>query len=392
MRYFAWLGLIAFLGFTACSSPSNTADTGLTAAQQLDSTLTQLARRPALPGFCVVEVTPDSVRYQRGFGYADVATKKPFTPATIQYIGSISKTLIGISLMQLVERGKLTLDTDINTILPFRVVNPHQPDSVIRVRHLATHTSGIIDRYEAYELGYERTRLPTTSLGDYLKQYLTPGGKYYSPANFGNYVPGTRYEYSNIGAALAGYLVETIEKQSYADYTQQHILTPLQLTDSHWYYDSARAARYATPYDSAGRPHAYYSLVTYPDGGLRSSGRDLGHYLQAMMRAYADKSLADEQLLTPASSRTLFAPRFTAAAMPANVPAKEPNIGVFWITDRKGRLGHTGGDYGVATFMWFDPEKLVGRVVIFNSDLETPAQIEYARKIMTALQDFEDAR
>ena len=93
-----------------------------------------------LPGFAVAIVNSEGVLYQKGFGHSDIETSKPFTVHSLQNIGSISKTLTGISLMQLQEQGKLSLDTPINDILPFKIVNPHCPDIPITIKHLASHT------------------------------------------------------------------------------------------------------------------------------------------------------------------------------------------------------------------------------------------------------------
>src|SRR5205085_7400589 len=144
----------------------------------------------------------------KGYGYADVATRKPFTPDTVMNIGSISKTVTGVALMRAVQEGKLSLDADINRYLPFKVANPHHPGEPITLRQLATHTSGISDRWEVYKDTYFYGGEPDETLGDFLRAYFTPGGKHYATDNFLEAKPGTQREYSNIGAGLAGYIVE----------------------------------------------------------------------------------------------------------------------------------------------------------------------------------------
>ncbi|MBN4683912.1 beta-lactamase family protein, partial [Pandoraea nosoerga] len=109
----------------------------------------------------------------KGFGYADVASKRPYTPQTVQPIGSISKTLIGVALMKGVERGWFTLDDDIDTLLPFPVRNPDFPDKPITLRQLATHTSGIVDREAVYEAGYVAGDRNDLQIAGFLKDYFT---------------------------------------------------------------------------------------------------------------------------------------------------------------------------------------------------------------------------
>ena len=99
-----------------------------------------------LPGFFVSIVNDKKIIYTNGKGFANIKEQIPYTVNTIQQIESISKTFLGLSIMLLVEEGKLDLDKDINTYLPFKVRNPFFPRKSITLRHLATHTASIDDR------------------------------------------------------------------------------------------------------------------------------------------------------------------------------------------------------------------------------------------------------
>ncbi len=119
----------------------------------------RLAASPALPGFAVAVVGSGGIRYEAGFGLADRAARAAFTPCTVQEVGSVSKTLIGLCLLKGVELGYFTLDTDVNTVLPgWTVRNPHGGPGAapITIRHLATHTAGILDREKLYVGTYTR--------------------------------------------------------------------------------------------------------------------------------------------------------------------------------------------------------------------------------------------
>ena len=86
-------------------------------------------------------IVDKKLMWSRGYGYADLSRKKPFTPLTIMNIGSISKTFTGACMMHAVEEKQLSLDEDINSYLPFKVINPNFPNEKITLRNLATHTS-----------------------------------------------------------------------------------------------------------------------------------------------------------------------------------------------------------------------------------------------------------
>ena len=123
-----------------------------TTPNELHQALNNIFQSSNMAGMAVAIVNKDEVLYKNQFGYADVASKKPYTHNTIHNIGSTSKTFIGVAIMQLVEQGQLTLDTKVNDILPFKVTNPHHPESAITIRQLATHTSSIRDHHFNYAL------------------------------------------------------------------------------------------------------------------------------------------------------------------------------------------------------------------------------------------------
>ena len=112
------------------------------------------------------------VVWMKGYGFADKEHGVPFTPDTIMNIGSISKTFTGVALMRAVQEGKLSLDEDINTYLPFKVINPFFPNERITLRQLATHTSGITDRWSIYEGTYHYGGDSPEPLGEFLKELL----------------------------------------------------------------------------------------------------------------------------------------------------------------------------------------------------------------------------
>jgi CubicO group peptidase (beta-lactamase class C family) len=357
------------------------------AGAPLDRELAQLQAGSELPGFCVALVDAGGLRYRNGFGYADLETKRPYTADTVQPVASVSKTLIGVALMKAVELGYFTLDTDVGTLLPFKVANPAYPGRPITLRQLATHTSGITDREDVYEKAYEPGARPRTALKDFLADYFGEKGRYYSRRNFTAQAPGEAYHYSNLGAALAAYAIEVKAGVSYADFTRKYVFDPVGMSASGWSTDEARKDN-ARLYGARRKPYPVYSLATYPDGGLHTSCTDLGRYLG---RVIAGLRGADAQggLLAQASFRTMLAAQFDQTHMPPGFDAKHPNQGLFWEFLRDGEIGHYGGDPGVSTFMAFDPDTGVGRILLANVGGEDAMTAELAgqiKRIWTTLQ------
>ena len=350
----------------------------------LDKALARLQEEAQFPGFAVAIVSAQGVLYQNAFGWANIAKDLPYTVDTIQPIGSVSKTLIGVALLKAIEHGYFTLESAINDLLPFRVTNPHARDKSIKVKHLATHTASIVDQAEHYRQAYVKGVQTDVTLHDFLFAYLHETGRLYGEQNFAKAEPGAAFNYTNIGAALAAYLVEAKTGIAFAEFTQQTILDPLQMNASGWFYDEGKGV-HATLYDQQHKPYDPYALVTYPEGGLRTSCADLSNYLIAMLQGRQGKAT----LLTTASFQTMFTPQFTPAAMPTQLDPKEPNQGIFWSFRRNGKIGHSGGDPGVSAFLAFDPATGIGKLFMANTELESETLAGQFAQIWSTLEKYE---
>ncbi|TAE27812.1 MAG: class A beta-lactamase-related serine hydrolase [Cytophagales bacterium] len=382
--------------------------TGTSKRDDLTQQLTSIYEKSDFPGFAVTVVRKNKVDYQQAFGFANISQNIAYTNQTTQPIASVSKLFVGLALMKTVEMGLLSLDTEINTVLPFKVINPNQPNEPIRVRHLVTHTSGILDNEsvsrrlysilpgellttkEAKRMQHElkaRTNGEMIPLNELMVAYLTVGGSLYSPANYGKAAPGNAYAYSNMATSLAAYLVEQAAGKSFPEFTKTEIFDPIGLKNTAWAVGRSAQPQAATLYWMKGKPLPHYVHSSYPDGMLTTSNEDLGIFLQAMMRGFSGES----GILTKEGFRTLFARQFLE--MPAQMNPKEDNYGVFWVWFKNGRVGHTGGGLGVATLLAFYPEKQTGIVFMTNLELEYSGNLkklsEQFQQIVNALKAYE---
>ncbi|OUJ67417.1 serine hydrolase domain-containing protein [Hymenobacter crusticola] len=337
---------------------------GLTAALQ------QHWHDSDLPGFAVAVVHPAGIVYEHGFGYATTARKIPYTPATVQSIGSVSKTLIGVALLQALADGRLQLDQPVNELLPFQVRHPYFPDQPITLRHLATMTAGLTDAQGFYNRhAYAKGTKATLTNEEYLRRTLNPTGKWYRRRHFVPHAPGTYYAYSNESAALAALAIEHATGQSYAEYTRQHILLPLGMTDAGWNVAEVDSSQLATLYDPRGHIVAPYYTITYPDGGLLTSTHSLALYLRSILAPSSPGAP-----LSASACDSLLRPQFTATHPALHVDPQEPNQGLFWAHRRNGTVGHTGGDTGLTSFLFFDPVTRVGKIFVTNTELQKGPQ------------------
>jgi CubicO group peptidase (beta-lactamase class C family) len=184
----------------------------------LDGVILSQLESHQVAGAVVSVVKDGEIFFSKGYGYADVAANRQvFSDQTLFRPGSITKLVVWTAVMQLVERGMLDLDVDIQNYLDFSIPDTYpQP---ITMSHLLTHTAG----FEEAGLGtFVLEREEMMPLGDYLRENV--------PARI--FPPGEIAAYSNYGAALAGYIVERISGMLYEDFILENIFRPLQMDNS----------------------------------------------------------------------------------------------------------------------------------------------------------------
>lgn len=372
----------------------------------ITSQLLNLHKTTQINGFAVAIVDSNGTLYQNGFGFADRATQKAYTNTTIQNIASISKTLIGISLMKAQELGHLDLDDSINKYLPFEVINPYHKNKPITIRHLATHTSSIQDK-TAYNNSYVfKDNLETIeanfikvpkgfnpndsnmSLDQFLENYLGKKGEWYKKQHFTKKKPGTSFEYSNVAATLAAYVIEKATGTPFNEFSKKYILDPLGMNRSGWKFEEIEFSQYTTLYSNQETAYPAYSLITYPDGGFLTTIEELGFYLTELMKGYRSEGT----LLSKESYAEFFKQQLSTDVF-EELDAENPyndeyNSGIFMGFSGTGLVGHTGGDPGVASFMFFDPEKDIGRIIMTNTDFNNQNDVDTFFTIYNKLDEY----
>ena len=357
-------------------------------ADALTTQLTEIAKNSSLPGFGVAVVSDQQVLYQKGFGYADVESKKPYTEFTKQNIGSITKTVISFALMKLVESGAVELDAPINRYLPFEIVPPKFTDVPITVRQLATHTSSLTDGLDDMVIeksyvfktkpNFKASQLPegyapyfeiyqqneSMSMEQFLINTYCPSGAWYDENNFLSQAPGSVYHYSNIGATLLAFLIEHVSQQKFSEFTRDNLFKPLNMEGSYWHYGDVPDGEMASLYMSNGLLIPHYALVTYPDGGLITSIADFALYLQEMIKGMN----GDSRLLKQASYREMMSNQLNEENFPKG--EFETSKGMMWYVNSEGdNISMNGADPGVSTYTLFTTAGNMGIVIFVNTSL-----------------------
>ncbi|HEY6136717.1 MAG TPA: serine hydrolase domain-containing protein [Thermoanaerobaculia bacterium] len=167
------------------------------------------------PGISVAVAVKGEIVYAEGAGMAELENQVPATPQTVWNIGSVSKVITAVAVMQLVERGQVSLDDPIQKYVP---EFPVKPEGTITIRHLLTHTSGI--RH------YERGDFPGTPDNENTRPSTWIEGLKIFAGDPLQFAPGTRYLYSSYAVNLLQGVVERASGQPFEQYLAENIWRP----------------------------------------------------------------------------------------------------------------------------------------------------------------------
>ncbi|HMB60562.1 MAG TPA: serine hydrolase domain-containing protein, partial [Xanthomonadales bacterium] len=215
-----WTGLSALMiSMSVIAAPMDLDNPDVVAAH-VDGIVSPLMHNNNSPSGTVAIIKDGQLVFASGYGFQNVEEQIPVDPYTTLFRpGSTSKLFTWVSVMQLVEQGKLDLDTDVNEYLE-TVEIEDTFDEPVTLRHILTHTAG----FEDGSLGYLIKDDPAESVS------LEVAMQRYQPKRVNP--PGAQTAYSNYATALAGLMVSTISGLPFNDYVQQNIFDPLGMTHS----------------------------------------------------------------------------------------------------------------------------------------------------------------
>lgn len=278
---------LAALPLALLAQPSRTAPADIRAnIPAIERYIAQQMLLNRIPGAAVVIVSDDSVIYSRGFGTDGFGAS--VTERTGFVLGSMSKSVTALAVMQLVERNLIQLDAPVQQYLPWFRVADAAASARITVRQLLNHTSGI-PTHAARASGASRT--------------LTDQVRALADVALNN-APSAVHEYASPNYLVLGAIIESVSQRSYASYVQASIFTPIGMRDS--YVDQTIALARENPGRlSSGHVYAFgFPLArTVPDDGSRlptagliSSAADMGRFLMAQLRTDSSEVLSAARL------------------------------------------------------------------------------------------------
>jgi CubicO group peptidase (beta-lactamase class C family) len=333
-------------------------------AGELEARATAAFSSGAYPGLVVAAYRGGQPILRKGWGYADLEHQTPMTPATVMYVGSITKPLTGLAIHQLLRQGKLALDDTVVTLLP----DFQGPAGAVTVAQLLTHTGGVPE----YVVGPVAQDFRPYSRADVLALFAS------KPLDF---KPGTAWRYTNSGTYLLGLIVEKVSGKSYADFVTTAIAEPLGLKSTSFADESRLVhgrARGYLPSPAGFRNAARYDpVLPFSAGAMLSTADDLQVFARMAYGGSAGGSIDPEvrsQLLAPV--------RLTDGTEPFY------RLGSVAVVDFHGhtKVAHAGLTSGFTSFLTHYPGDDVTIVVLSNGTGVTPhpahLEAELARLIL----------
>ena len=268
----------------------------------LNARIPELMKTGGTVGLTISLVDGDRTVWARGFGWADRARKVPVTKDTLFHIGSVSKTLSAAAVMQLVQEGRVDLDAPLSRYVPGFSLKPRFRNSVITVRSVLDHHSGIPG---------------TLGNGLFTKNKPDPGYRAWLLRTLRHEYPerpvNTASAYNNSGYVLLQNLVEHVTGQGFAAYTRQHLFGPMGMRSSTFDDVSVAASRLTHNYEAVavnGSMHVRALPREYVNGwaagSVVSSASDMAGYLKAMI---AGGAVPGGRILRASTVREMITPQ-----------------------------------------------------------------------------------
>jgi len=310
------------------------------------------------PGLSAAVVQGDQVVWAQGFGTADVELGAPVRPESVFRTASISKPITAVAVMQLVERGLVSLDDPIQKYVPSF---PRKPQGEIRIRHLLSHTSGI-RHYKGNEFSLAQS-FPTLdrAIGIFRDDPL-------------EFAPGERYLYSTYGYNLLQGVVESVTGLPFEEYLRSAIFGPAGMTTTYLERPQElvrhRARQYVrgpTPFSWLNAPYVDLS-VKWAGGGIIATAGDIARFDIALNQGKLLRADTLEQMYTSARLNN----------------GNLTGYGLGWMVNQQGTrqfVAHAGGAMGGTTYLLREPKARAAAVVFANLD-NVPRLRELAEQLL----------
>jgi len=341
--------------------------------QELEELIPKLMRKNDVVGLSVALIDDQEIVWAEGFGYADEAAEAPATEETVYRVASISKLFTSTAVMQLAEAGLIDIDQPfVNCVPDFSIKTRFADADPITPRNLLTHHSGLF----SYLQNGEWTRDPETLAEETarLREEYTV------------YPPNFIYNYSNVGMALLGRMIEVVSGTDFAAHMAENILGPMAMNHSSFTLTDEIRPLLSKGY-SGGEEREQFPYRDLPAGGLYSNVLDLSRFLQMV---FADGRSGGNRIASPETLETMLSPQNEDVALDLG-----RTVGLGWALptirgvapETVSIAGHSGGSPLFSSQLLCIPESKIGVVVLINSSEGGNMKMEVATRALKLMYE-----
>ncbi len=353
MRTLTSFLVVAFVG--VLSAQPTDRDPFPKTVEEFRAAVQTVLNETGVPGAGIALVRLSGVEWAGGVGFADRAQKTPVTADTHFRAGSISKSFVAASLVQLYLDDEIDLNAPVSEVAPEVLIdNAWEPEFPVRVIHLLQHTAGFDDMH--FNEIYNVAGPADMPLADVLK--INPNSRIV------RWQPGTRMAYSNPGYAVAGYLIEKVTGERYEDRIAERIFKPAGMPTSSFVLTKDDEALLAKGYrDRSGPAVPYAQIYLRPAGNLHTSPLELGRWVHLLLNWGETEN---DLVIDPEYLSNMEHPRTTVASQAGLRNGYGSGIAASEVEGFP-MLGHGGGIEGFLSTYAYSTSRDVGYVILLNS-------------------------
>ena len=323
-----------------------------------------------LPAVSIAMVNQDGPLWMGAYGMANLEKQTPADEFTLFRIGSTSKMFVALSVLKLVEEGKLSLQDKLTELAPeIAFENPWENSDPVRLVHLLEHTTG-----------WDDIHLKEYAHNDPTPATLKEGLDYYPESRTSRWKPGSRMSYCNSGPPVAAYIVQKITGMDYEDYVAEHFFKPMGMDTMTFRYNQDVMDNGATLYANGNQPQAYWHIIMRPSGSINASAADMAKFMAFFLHR---GEINGQRLISSASIARMETAKTTTGAQAGLQGGyglhNYASVHEQWVYQE-----HNGGVNGGITEFAYLPEAGVGHAIMINSDDGTSF-----RKISRLVRNFE---
>jgi len=315
----------------------------------LDEISRRVIARERVVGASVLVARGNRIIFQKGYGFADLGLEAPAKSDTVYGVVGPMMPFTGIAVMQLVERGKLSLDDDISKFIPEFPLQGHH----VNVRQLLNHTSGIVD-YHYLGDPIEATRRQPKALDEVMALY--------ADKRWVN-EPGTKWDWSISGFQLLVTILERVSGQSYSDYVRQNIFDPAGVKSTTYCDDFTLVRGLSHAYRRFGEGH-----VEAHENGM-AYNTDLRYCSNVGDLYQAWRAVQEKRLIRPETFKLMSTAEGAATRMSAQDPSMHYGLALSLNHEDEHRsVGQHGSLLGYSGSLYEFPEDQLTIVVLTNTE------------------------